>query len=264
MPLSVVKRLSLGELTPTAMSLQRVDRSMAQREGILEDVLVKVGRFIFPTHFVVIDIEEDKKIPLLLGGPFLTTGAALIDVKRGEPTFRVGTEEVHFNLNQCLKQHDVEQAHCMKTDSVNFVCKKLNNDLMNDNSFDDYISSSIYDDNFEKEKIVAEIVLSLNTENLSREAKFQVEENSSKGLVLKELPKHLKYAFLGEERSKPVIIEANLTVEKKKKSGENFKKTSGGYCVVSRRTESDQPIHFSCIKSLWRKMKRLQLNIRGG
>ena len=47
MPLSVVKRLSLGELTPTTMSLQMVDRSMAQLEDILEDVLVKVGNFIF-------------------------------------------------------------------------------------------------------------------------------------------------------------------------------------------------------------------------
>ena len=48
MPLSVVKKLSLGELTPTTMSLQMEDGSMAQPEGILENVLVKVGKFIFP------------------------------------------------------------------------------------------------------------------------------------------------------------------------------------------------------------------------
>ena len=66
MPLLVVKRLSLGELTPTTMSLQMADISMAQPEGILEDVQVKVGKFIFPMDFVLIDIEEDKKIPLFL------------------------------------------------------------------------------------------------------------------------------------------------------------------------------------------------------
>ena len=103
MPLSIVKKLSFGELTPTTMSLQMVDRSMAQPEGILEDVLVKVGKFIFPMDFVVIDIEEDKKIPLFLGRPFLATGASLIDVKKGELTLRVFREEVHLNLNQCLK-----------------------------------------------------------------------------------------------------------------------------------------------------------------
>ena len=45
--------------------------TMAQLEGILEDVLIKVGKFIFPMDFVVIDIEEDKQVPLLLGRPFL-------------------------------------------------------------------------------------------------------------------------------------------------------------------------------------------------
>ena len=73
MPLLVVKRLSLGELIPTTMSLQIADKSMAQPEGILEDVMVKVGKFIFLVDFIVIDIEEDKQIPLLLGRPFLAT-----------------------------------------------------------------------------------------------------------------------------------------------------------------------------------------------
>ena len=103
MPLSVVKRLSLGKLTPTAMTLQMAGRTLAQPEDILKDVLIKVGNFIFPMDFVVIDIEEDKQIPLLLGRPFLSTRVALIDVKKGELTLRVGDEAVHFNLNQSLK-----------------------------------------------------------------------------------------------------------------------------------------------------------------
>ena len=108
LPLSVVKRVSLGELSPTRMHLQMANTSMAKPEGILEDVLVKVRKFIFPVDFVVIDIEEDKKIPLLLTRPFLATGATLIDVKKGELTLRAGTKEVHFSFNQCLKQHYVE------------------------------------------------------------------------------------------------------------------------------------------------------------
>ena len=76
MPLSVVKKLRLGELTPTTMTLQMVDKFMVQPEGILEDVMIKVGKFIFPVDFVVIDIEEDKQVPLLLGRPFIAIGAA--------------------------------------------------------------------------------------------------------------------------------------------------------------------------------------------
>ena len=53
MPLSVVQRLSLGELTPIEITLQMADRLMAQLEGILEDVLVKVGKFVFLVDFVV-------------------------------------------------------------------------------------------------------------------------------------------------------------------------------------------------------------------
>ena len=102
MPLFLVKRLSLGELTPIAMTLQMADRTLAQPEGILEDVLIKVGKFIFLVDFVVIDIEEDKQVPLLLGRPFLATGATLIDVKKGELTLKVGDEAMHFNLNQSL------------------------------------------------------------------------------------------------------------------------------------------------------------------
>ena len=80
MPLSVLQRLSLGKLTPTAIALEMADISMAQQEGVLEDVLVKVGKFIFHVDFVIMKMEEDTKVPLLLGRPFLATGAALIDV----------------------------------------------------------------------------------------------------------------------------------------------------------------------------------------
>ena len=59
MPLSVVQRLSLGELTPIAITLQMTDRSMTQPKGVLEDVLVKVGKFIFLVNFVVMKMEED-------------------------------------------------------------------------------------------------------------------------------------------------------------------------------------------------------------
>ena len=89
MPQSVVKRLSLGELAPTAMTLQMAGITMAHLEGIIEDVLIKVGKFIFPVDFLVIDMEEDKQVSLLLGRPFFATRATLINVKKGDLTLRV-------------------------------------------------------------------------------------------------------------------------------------------------------------------------------
>ena len=110
MPLSVAKRLSLGELTPITMTLQMADRTLAHLEGILEDVLIKVGKFIFPMDFVVIDIKEEKQVPLVLGRPFLATTTTLIDLKKGELTLRVGDEAVQFNLNHSLKQLELSST----------------------------------------------------------------------------------------------------------------------------------------------------------
>ena len=118
MPLSVVQRLRLWELTPTTITLQMDDRSMAQPKGVLKDVLVKVGKFIFPVDFVVMKMEEDTQVPLLLGIPFLAIGASLIDVQKGELTPRVGNEVVHFNLNKSLTQSDVDEGNCMAVDNI--------------------------------------------------------------------------------------------------------------------------------------------------
>ena len=72
MPLFGYERLTLGELTPTTMTLHMTDRTMAQSKGILQDILVNVGKFIFPMDFLVIDMEEDKQVSLLLRRPFLS------------------------------------------------------------------------------------------------------------------------------------------------------------------------------------------------
>ena len=58
------------------------NRTLAQPKGILKDMFIKVRKFIILVDFVVIDIEEDKQVPLPLGRHFLATGAALIDVKK--------------------------------------------------------------------------------------------------------------------------------------------------------------------------------------
>ena len=77
-----------------------VDKTLAHPEGILEDVLIKVGKFIFPVDFVVIDIEEDKQVPLLLGRPFLAIRVALINVTKGELTQRVGVRQCTLILTR--------------------------------------------------------------------------------------------------------------------------------------------------------------------
>ena len=90
------KRLGLGEPNPTRISIQLADRTVKYPRGIIEDVLVKVGKFIFPIDFVIMDIEEDFEILLILGRPFLATTRALIDVEEGKLILSVGDEQVIF------------------------------------------------------------------------------------------------------------------------------------------------------------------------
>ena len=118
MPLSIAKKLSLGELTPTTVTLQMADRTMAKPEGGIEDVLVKVGKFIFLVDFIILDMEEDSQVPLLLGRPFLATGAALIDMQKGVLTLRVGEEAADFNLPQSLKHLDKDREDYKSVDDV--------------------------------------------------------------------------------------------------------------------------------------------------
>ncbi|GJY00734.1 DNA-directed DNA polymerase [Tanacetum coccineum] len=77
MPLSVWKKLSLPELTPTRMTLELTNRSVAYPVGVAEDVFV--GKFHFPADFVVVDYDVDPRVPLILRRPFLRTARALID-----------------------------------------------------------------------------------------------------------------------------------------------------------------------------------------
>ena len=61
MPLSIFRRLGLGEARPTMVTLQLADRSLKHPQGVIEDVLVKVDKFIFLADFIVLDMEEDKE-----------------------------------------------------------------------------------------------------------------------------------------------------------------------------------------------------------
>ena len=67
MPLSVAKQLSLGEVIPTTITLQMANRSMEKPEGVLEDVLVTVGKFVFPVDFIILDMEKDSQVPPAIG-----------------------------------------------------------------------------------------------------------------------------------------------------------------------------------------------------
>ncbi|KAM6589718.1 hypothetical protein CsatA_012323 [Cannabis sativa] len=106
MPMSIFRKLGIGEARPTTVTLQLADRSMAHPEGKIEDVLVQVDKFIFPADFIILDYEEDREVPIILGRPFLATGRTLIDVEKGELTMRAQDEQATFKVFHPMRAPD--------------------------------------------------------------------------------------------------------------------------------------------------------------
>src|SRR5262249_15687067 len=98
MPYSMFKKLGLGEPKPTRLTIQLADKSVRHARGIIENILVKVDKFLFPLDFVVLDTQEDFVNLLIFGRPFLATARALIDVEQRKLILRVQEEEVILEM----------------------------------------------------------------------------------------------------------------------------------------------------------------------
>ena len=120
MPWSIFKKLKLGEACPMIVTFQLVDRSLTHPHGIIEDVLGKVEKFIFPVDFIILDMQEDKEVPIILGRPFLSMGRAMIDVIKGEPELRVQEEKVTCNVFNGIK-HPHDTGSCFRVDMLEAI-----------------------------------------------------------------------------------------------------------------------------------------------
>ncbi|GJU71901.1 hypothetical protein Tco_1263306 [Tanacetum coccineum] len=96
MPLSTYLNLGLGELAHTKLTVELADRTVKYPKGIAENVLVGIGKFVFPVDFIILDMPEDVKVPLILERPFWSTAHAKIDVFKRKITLRVGDEKIIF------------------------------------------------------------------------------------------------------------------------------------------------------------------------
>ncbi|XP_048227250.1 uncharacterized protein LOC125369280 [Ricinus communis] len=103
MPISLFDELGLSEPKPTRMSIQLADRTIKIARGIIEDVLIKVDKFIFPIDFVVMDMKGESTVPLILGRPFLATSRAVIDVCDRKLQLRGDDETITFDLATTMR-----------------------------------------------------------------------------------------------------------------------------------------------------------------
>ncbi|GJR84890.1 gag-pol polyprotein [Tanacetum coccineum] len=96
MPLSTYLNLGLGKLARTKLTVELADRTVKYPKGIAKNMLVGIGKFVFPVYFIILDMPEDIKVPLILGRPFLSTARAKIDFFKRKITLRVREEKIIF------------------------------------------------------------------------------------------------------------------------------------------------------------------------
>ncbi|XP_070667562.1 uncharacterized protein [Malus domestica] len=220
MPYFVFQKLGEGELKPTFVSLQLADRSVTYPLGILEDVIIKVDKFYLPADFIVLDMEEDKEVPLILGRPFMATARTLIDVEAGTLTLRVQGESIVFKLFEAIKRPlELEECFCVDVlDGIvhaNFASRSSNDELLT------YLTN--HDATLSMEENMVDVIAALDSAPIHNpkwrhvyeslgvpKQPFLPSSEQAPKLELKLLPSHLKYGHLGVNETLPVIIATDL------------------------------------------------------
>ncbi|GJR62906.1 reverse transcriptase domain-containing protein [Tanacetum coccineum] len=123
-PYSLYAKLSLETLISTKMSVRLADRSFQHPIGIAENMLIEVGKFTFLVDFFILEMEEDDKVPLILGRPFLYTADAVIRVKQKQLNLGVGTEQMTFSIDSTMKHSYSNDDTCFSIDVIDEILEE--------------------------------------------------------------------------------------------------------------------------------------------
>ncbi|KAG7559384.1 Ribonuclease H-like superfamily [Arabidopsis thaliana x Arabidopsis arenosa] len=142
MPLSVARRLGFNKYKSCQIQLILADRSVRVPHGMLEDLPVRIGRVEIPTDFVVLEMDEEPKDPLILGRPFLATAGALIDVKRGKIDLNLGEDfKMTFDITKTMKKPTID-GQVFYIEEMD----RLADELLEELTEEDYLQSALTKD----------------------------------------------------------------------------------------------------------------------
>ncbi|XP_048496363.1 uncharacterized protein LOC125495629 [Beta vulgaris subsp. vulgaris] len=214
MPLSICKKLNIGELKPTRISLQLTDRTVKFSLGILEDVPLRVGKFFIPCDFVVMEMKEDAQVPIILGRPFLATVGAIIDMKKGNITFEVGDEKMEYTRTNSMTSHSMGET-VYRVDALDEVIETRAFSLQLDDSLQTVLMGSANEEDWETReyKRLLEEIRTIESEKPLKELMSSGETKESTKppkVELKPLPSTLKYVFMGPNDRYAIIVNVEL------------------------------------------------------
>ncbi|XP_019260071.1 PREDICTED: uncharacterized protein LOC109238092 [Nicotiana attenuata] len=207
-----LRKLNLGELKDIGVSLQSADQSTKKPKGIIENVLMRVDKLVFPIDFTVLEMKECPDEPINLGRPFLATGRAIIDVHQGQLILRFDEERVIFDMQKLLRYSgDESSPSCFLIDMISYLADEFRDDQLTPDSMERCLAKSgtIQDDDPTIRREVE--ILEKDTEDREMQP-----EEIQPNIELKIIPSHLKCAYLEKEQC-PVIISSFLTAEQEER-----------------------------------------------
>ncbi|GJU57234.1 hypothetical protein Tco_1235000 [Tanacetum coccineum] len=117
MPFSMYKRLGIGKLEPINMLIEMADNTKCMPKGIVKNLLIKIDKFIFPVDFVILDMVEDIRMPIILGRPLLATAHAQVDIFKKTISLEVGSEKVIFKPRSSFTTTNFESVRSIKSET---------------------------------------------------------------------------------------------------------------------------------------------------
>jgi len=208
MPRSVALRLGLTDLEPAQITLVLADRSVRRPDGILCDVPIQVSTSYIPTNFVVLSYKKEPKDPLILGRPFLATTGAIIDV---------GDLTMQFDMNKVVKKPTID-GQTFYVDTISSLADEFLMKMTPADPLKHALIPSIftvpdgYGKLLDRTEHVMQLVAQEDLIGTSSQAPIIGNWSPEKApkVDLKPLPAELRYAFLGENSTYPVIVNASL------------------------------------------------------
>ncbi|GJS42688.1 reverse transcriptase domain-containing protein [Tanacetum coccineum] len=206
------------------MSIRLANHTYQYPMGVAENMLVQVGKFVFPVDFVILQMEEDDKVPLILGRLFLHTADAIIRVKNKELNLGIEEDRAPFYIDKAMHHSHVNDDTCFRMDVIDEITEDELDTLLDDSKpflntsekisetsldkeFDEFMSGNVQEDEVKDdfEKLPPKDELRIKTSI----------QDPPTDLELKPFPKHLKYAFREENSLLPVVISALLEQNEK-------------------------------------------------
>ncbi|GJZ70350.1 reverse transcriptase domain-containing protein [Tanacetum coccineum] len=223
---SLYAALSGTTLKPMRISIRLANHTYQYPMGVTENMLVQVGKFMFSVDFVILQMEEDNKVTLILGRPFLHTADAIIRVKNKELNLGIGEDRATFLINKAMQHSHLNDDTCFRMDVIDEVTEDELDALLDDSkpflSTSEKIRETPIDKEFKEFMIgnVQEDEVKDDFEELPPKDELRIKtsiQDPPTDLEMKPLSKHLEYAFLEENSLLPVVISALLEQNEKER-----------------------------------------------